>query len=103
MLGDPNALCTDEHGRVYVAETYRYHGGVIDIRGAMNWLEGDLASKTVEERGAIPTRHANEGPGKEALPSPDSERIVLLEDTTGSGRANKSTVFSTGYNRVEDG
>ncbi|MDO8596347.1 MAG: PQQ-dependent sugar dehydrogenase, partial [Sulfuricaulis sp.] len=103
MLGNPNALHLDEQGRVYVAETYRYHGGVIDIRGARSWLEEELASKTVEERLLIPRRHANERPGREALYSPDSERIVLLEDTTGSGRADKSTVFSTGYNGVKDG
>ena len=28
MMGDPNAISVDEKGRVYVAETYRYHGGV---------------------------------------------------------------------------
>lgn len=103
MLGDPNALHIDEQGRVYVAETYRFGAGVIDIRGAMNWLEEELASKTVEERLLIPRRHANERPGRIALYSPDSERVVLLEDTTGSGRADKSTVFSTGYNGIKDG
>jgi quinoprotein glucose dehydrogenase len=103
MLGNPNALHVDEKGRVFVAETYRYHGGVIDIRAARNWLEEELASKTVEERLLIPRRHASERPGKEALYSPESERIVLLEDTSGSGRADKSTVFSTGYSGVKDG
>ncbi|MDA1277662.1 MAG: HEAT repeat domain-containing protein [Verrucomicrobia bacterium] len=103
MLGNPNAIFVDEKGRIYVAETYRYHGGVIDIRAAMGWLEEELASRTVEERILIPGRHANEAPGKEALYARDSERIVLLEDTAGLGKADKSTVFSTGYNGMKDG
>lgn len=104
MLGDPNAIHIDEKGRVFVAETYRYGGGgVIDIRAARSWLEEELASKTVEERLRIPQRHASERVGREALYARDSERIVLLEDTTASGKADKSTVFSTGYNGVKDG
>jgi quinoprotein glucose dehydrogenase len=104
MLGNPNALHIDEQGRVFVAETYRYGGGgVIDIRSARSWLEEELASKTVEERLLIPLRHASERVGRQALDARDSERIVLLEDTTASGKADKSTVFSTGYNGVKDG
>jgi len=104
MLGNPNALHLDEKGRVYVAETYRYGGGgVIDIRSARSWLEEELASRTVEERLLIPLRHATERVGQQALYARDSERIVLLEDTTGAGKADKSTVFSTGYNGVKDG
>src|SRR6476661_6647540 len=109
MMANPNAFCIDEQVRVYVAETYRYHGGVIDSRGTarpghpLGWVPEDIACRTVEDRVAMVKRHANEAPGKEAIDSPDSERIVLLQDTTGSGRADKSTVFTTGYNRIEDG
>lgn len=103
MLGNPNALCTDEKGRIYVAETYRYHGGVIDVRGAMNWLEEDIKSRTVEERVAMVKRHKAEKPGKEAWDSPDSDRITLLEDTDGDGTADKSTEFASQFNKVEEG
>src|SRR5690348_12281794 len=47
MLANPNSMCVDERGRVYVSEANRYHGGVLDIRGCMNWLEEDIACKTV--------------------------------------------------------
>src|SRR5688500_11418080 len=38
MLANPVAFCIDHQGRFYVAETYRLHAGVTDIRGHMNWL-----------------------------------------------------------------
>src|SRR4051812_40968368 len=47
MLANPVCFCFDEKNRCYVAETFRYHGGVTDIRGHMNWLDEDLASRTV--------------------------------------------------------
>ncbi len=103
LLCNPNALCIDEKGRVYVAETNRYHGGVIDIRAAMNWVTEDIGSKTVEDRLAMINRHATEKPGIEALRSPESERIILLQDTTGSGRADKATVFADGFDKPADG
>jgi hypothetical protein len=33
---EPVAFCIDHQGRFYVAETYRLHTGVTDIRGHMN-------------------------------------------------------------------
>ena len=103
MLCNVNAIAMDEKGNIFVAETNRYHGGVIDIRGAMNWLDEDIASKTVADRIKMIKNHASEGPGKEALESPESERIIKLQDTTGSGRADKATVFADGFNKPEDG
>ena len=41
---DPAAFTVDAHGDVYVAETYRLHDGVTDMRNHMGWLEDDLAS-----------------------------------------------------------
>src|ERR1043166_168233 len=40
----------DEKGRCYVAETFRLHHGVTDNRSHMNWLDEDLASRTVADR-----------------------------------------------------
>src|SRR5690348_13860080 len=47
LLANPVAFHIDEQGRFYVAETFRLHTGVTDIRGHMNWLNDDLASKSV--------------------------------------------------------
>src|SRR5262245_17615772 len=49
MLANPVAFCFDGKGRCYVAETFRLHAGVPDIRGHMNWLDDDLACRTVED------------------------------------------------------
>ena len=103
MLSNPNSMSIDEKGVVYISEANRFKGGVIDIRSAMNWLEEDISSKTVADRVAMVKKHANEKPGKEAIESTDAERIMRIEDTTGSGVANKFSVFSEGYNRIEDG
>lgn len=103
MLANPNALSVDEQGRVYVSEANRFEAGVIDVRKTMTWLEEDIASRTVADRIAMVTKHAAEPSGREALEATDAERIMLLQDTTGSGRADKATVFSEGYNRPEDG
>jgi quinoprotein glucose dehydrogenase len=103
MLSNPNALAVDEKGVVYVTEANRFKGGVIDNRDTPTWLEEDNAAKTVADRVAMVKRHAAEKQGRAALDSTDAERIMRIEDTTGSGVANKATVFSEGYNRVEDG
>src|SRR3954468_19998573 len=38
MLANPVAFSIDEKGHFFVAETFRLHAGVTDIRGHMNWL-----------------------------------------------------------------
>jgi len=51
-LANPVAFTIDENGRFYVVETFRLHAGVTDIRGHMDWLDEELAVKTVEEAAA---------------------------------------------------
>lgn len=53
LLANPVAFCIDEKGVVYVAETFRLNAGVTDTRGHMNWLDDDLASRTVADRVAM--------------------------------------------------
>src|SRR5437899_1602008 len=40
MLANPVCFCVDEKNRFYVAETFRLHDGVTDVRGHMDWLDG---------------------------------------------------------------
>ena len=49
LLANPICFAFDEKGRMFVAETFRLHAGVTDIRGHMNWLD-DLACRTVADR-----------------------------------------------------
>ena len=100
LLANPVAFCIDEQGRFYVAETFRLHAGVTDIRGHMNWLSDDLASKSVEDRVAFMKKF--EGPRIDKY-AKESDRVKLVWDSNGDGRADKATVFSEGYNEIAEG
>src|SRR5947209_15867478 len=57
MLANPVAFNFDERGRAFVCETFRLGAGVDDIRGLMDWLDEELASRTVDDRLAEMKRH----------------------------------------------
>ncbi len=100
LLANPVAFCIDERGRFYVAETFRLHEGVTDIRGHMAWLDEELASTTVEQRVEYMKKHE----GKRILNySKSSDRVRLLWDNDRDGRADTSTVFADGFNGVSEG
>jgi quinoprotein glucose dehydrogenase len=101
MLANPVAFAFDEKGRCFVAETFRLHHGVTDDRSHMNWLEDDLASRSTADRVAIYKKDAKQKFHDQY--EKEHERVRLLEDTTGSGVANKSTVFRDDFGRAEDG
>ena len=99
MLANPVALNFDNKGRCYLVETWRFENCVIDIRPHMDWLDDDLACKTVEDRLALVKRKM--GPNARTFGrAPDVVRV--LEDTTGSGKADKSTVFAE-FKDIADG
>ena len=100
MLANPVSFCLDEKGRVYVAETFRQSKGVEDNRGHMNWLDDDLAAKTNAERFAYYKKHLGD---KVANYTKEHDRIRLLEDRAGVGKADASTIFADGYNGPLDG
>ena len=99
---NPVAFCIDEKGKLYIAETFRQgdDGGVVDNRGHMYWLDDDLAAQTVEDRRAFFLKHRKD---KLTQWTKHEDRIRLLEDTDGDGRADKATVFSDGYKDLVDG
>ena len=47
QLAHPVCFWIARDGKVYVAETFRHHAGVTDIREHMDWLEDDLAARSV--------------------------------------------------------
>jgi quinoprotein glucose dehydrogenase len=99
MLANPVALNFDNKGRCYLVETWRFEHGVIDLRNHMDWLDDDLASKSVEDRIALVRRKM--GPNYRSFAKfPDVVR--LLEDTRGEGKADKSTVFAE-FHGLADG
>ena len=100
LLANPVVFCIDDKNRFYVAETFRLHAGVPDIRGIMSWLDDDLACRTVEDRVAMMKRRMGK---KFADTGVHQDRVRLVEDTQGTGKADKSTVFADGFGKPESG
>ncbi|MCI0700083.1 MAG: HEAT repeat domain-containing protein, partial [Planctomycetia bacterium] len=96
LLANPVCFYFDERGRCFVVETYRHTDGVPDTRGKP-WLDDDLACRTVADRVALYKKY------KYPAHPENSERIKLVWDSTGKGKADKSSVFADGFNRPEDG
>ncbi|MGQ0637012.1 MAG: PVC-type heme-binding CxxCH protein [Planctomycetaceae bacterium] len=100
MLANPVAFCIDAKGKVYVAETFRQMKGVQDIRAHMVWLDDDLAAVTVEDRLAYLKKHLGE---RVQAYAKEHDRIRLLEDRDGDGRADHAEVFADGFNGILEG
>ena len=100
MLANPVSFCIDEKNRFYVAETHRYRTSVLDIRNYMFMLEDDLASRTVEDRAAMSRRYFGERAKDLEV---ETEVIRFIEDRSGSGKADYSTVFADGFSTILDG
>jgi quinoprotein glucose dehydrogenase len=103
QLGNPVAFCLDEHGRIYVAEEYRFNRGTEENRTRPFLLEDDLQLQTVADRLAMYRRWSDRFEGGMAWFSRYSDQVRLLEDRDGDGRAERSTIFAGGFNGPLDG
>jgi quinoprotein glucose dehydrogenase len=101
MLANPVAFNLDAAGRVFVAETHRYRTSVLDIRDYMWTLEDDLANRNQDD--FLASIRRNFGAAGEQELSLESERLMLLEDTNGDGRADKSSVYADNFRSPIDG
>jgi quinoprotein glucose dehydrogenase len=97
LLANPVSFAFDEHGRCFLAETYRHTDGVTDTRGHMYWLDDDLAIRSIADRLAMYKKYKY--PPSEKF----GEQVRLIWDSTGSGKADRSTVFAGPFNRPQDG
>ena len=101
MLANPVAFDVDARGRVFVAETFRQETeGVPDNRTFPEWLRDDLTLQTVADRAEMYLKHHPEF--AEQWTDAD-DRIRLLEDTDGDGRADRSVVYAHGFRDLMDG
>src|SRR5262245_20003898 len=57
QLRNPSSFTIDEKGGFYVVETHRRRTSVLDIRTKIDWLDEDLACRTVQDRVAMHRRH----------------------------------------------
>jgi len=100
LVAHPVSFCFDGQGRCYVAETFRLHHGVPDNRDHPEWVEDDLASRTVADRVAMYHKYLGDRFHEYET---EHDRIRLLEDTTGAGKADRATVFADGFKDAEVG
>jgi len=100
-LAHPVAFNVADDGRVYVAESFRAWRGVPDIRGIMPWLDEDLACKSVEDRLDMMKRHLGEAGMKDYYLN--TERVRVLWDSNGDGKADVSKVFADNFATPLDG
>jgi quinoprotein glucose dehydrogenase len=89
--------------KVYVVEVFRRRGGgVLDMRNmSAAWLDDDLASRSVADRVALVKRRMT--PAEQRAMQLESDRVRLVEDRDGDGRADHATVFADGFNQLEAG
>src|SRR5688572_22047066 len=100
LLANPIAFAIDEKGRFFVAETFRLHAGVTDIRQHMAWLDDELKSTSVEDR----IEYMKRFEGKRIADySKETDRVRLIWDSNGDGKADKATIFADGFNGVAEG
>ena len=94
QLANPVAITFDEKGRMYVCETFRQSKGVEDNRGHMSWLDDDLAAQSIEDRRAYFKKHLGDDYSSYEA---EEDRITVLEDTDGDGRADNDWVFADNF------
>src|SRR6266853_2933762 len=117
-LENPVSFCFDERGRCFVAETFRRKSSSLDIRAHQPWLSQSLAMRSVADRlaflqsafadqktapflGLVDRNHDGRLDWRDL--AVESERIRLLEDRAGRGRADHSEIFADGFNTAVTG
>jgi quinoprotein glucose dehydrogenase len=100
LLQNPVAIAFDEKGRCYVAECHRRHTSTLDIHMRMEWLDDDLACRRHEDLVAYHEKRLGDKAKDWMI---ESERIRILEDKDGKGRANDAITFSDGYRGLGEG
>ena len=119
MLLNPVALSFDYEGRLFVVETARRGTVDIDIRAHKEWVIDDLSNENIPQlRRMFRTKMAPElseqnkswlvdrnGDGSHDWHDlmAVKERIHLLQDTDGDGRADVAKVFAEGFNEEING
>jgi quinoprotein glucose dehydrogenase len=96
------AFSRDYQGRFFVCETFRQqkNEGVQDNRDHPYWLDDDLRAQTIQDRIDYIRKHI---PDADELYTARDDRIRLLLDRNGDGKADHSQVFADQFNRLEMG
>lgn len=101
LVANPVAFTIDHRNRFYVAETFRLHHGVTDTRNHMDWLDDDLACRTIADRVAMYRKFLT--PADFDSYGPNEDRVRRLEDRDGDGTAEVVTILADGFRGPETG
>ena len=102
QVKNATALCVDDHGRIYVSETYRWRKGIEDNRDHTYWIMDDLAARTVEDRSALYDKWKDRFQDEQYF-TRYSDRVLRLTDSNADGKADVTTVFADGFRQDVDG
>jgi len=94
QVGNPVAIGLDEQGRLFVAEEYRFNRGTEENRTRPFLLEDDLQLQTIDDRLAMYKKFADKFKGGMDWFTQNADRIQLLVDKDGDGRADSSETFA---------
>ncbi|MAE28648.1 MAG: hypothetical protein CMJ87_06645, partial [Planctomycetes bacterium] len=94
LLANPVCLYVCDDGSILVSETFRLHHGVTDMREHADWLDRELANRTVAERVAM---FRELDPDNFDSYDDGEERLRRLVDHDGDGVMDESVVFAAGF------
>ena len=99
LVQDPVALHADNSGRIFITTTNRRRNAELDIRRYRPWFIESLILETVDDRiRFIEREFPADKPGEVSGQTLGDltgmpEEVFILEDTSGNGFANRSTLF----------
>ncbi len=101
LMANPVSFFPATDGSFFVCETRRQEtAGIPDNRAHQYWIPDDLRAQTIEDRAAYYLKHVPEAATEWTI---KEDRIVILRDLNGDGRADRSTVFADGFRELLDG
>lgn len=103
LVTNPVSFSPDEHGRWFIAESFRQERGVEDNRSHMDWLDGDMAARSIEDRLALIHKFYPDPKKFSDHFETAEERISMVEDCDGDGVADRSTIFADGFRGALEG
>ncbi len=118
LLGDTVAIHVDDKGRIWAGITQRSNNSEFDIRGVPEWEDASMTFSTIEDRRKflhselapekseqnkkIPDRN-NDGSHDWRDLAITTEKVIRLEDTRGSGKADLAqTAINDFHTEVTD-
>jgi quinoprotein glucose dehydrogenase len=126
LVQDVTSFAFDEHGRAYVVESGRRRTSVFDVRNLQPWLDNDYALRSVDDRAEFLKQRLTPGAAeydafRQAVAKSkfgdfnrdgvvdwhdlevEQERIRLVWDSDGDGRADTARTFADGFNGITSG